>query len=96
MADRRLAALAGIAEIQLTESATDLAQMLVEEGPLPVKAALDALHIAVAVAGGMEYLLTWNFKHLANATMRNQIERKCRSRGFEPPIICTPEELSGE
>ena len=96
MADRRLAVLAGIAEIELTEPATDLARMLVEEGPLPAKAALDALHIAVAVAGGMEYLLTWNFKHLANATMRNQIERKCRSRGFEPPIICTPEELSGE
>ena len=96
MADRRLATLSGIAVIQLTGAATDLADMLIEEGPIPAKAALDALHIAVAVAGGMEFLLTWNFKHLANATMRAQIERKCRSRGFEPPIICTPEELSGE
>ncbi|MDE0457552.1 MAG: type II toxin-antitoxin system VapC family toxin [Chromatiales bacterium] len=96
MANRRLAALAGLTEIELTEPATDLARMLVEEGPLPARAALDALHIAIAVAGGMEYLLTWNFKHLANATIRNQIERKCRSGGFEPPIICTPEELSGE
>lgn len=96
MADRRLAALSGIAEIQLTGAATDLAEMLIEEGPLPAKAALDALHIAVAVAGGMEFLVTWNFRHLANATMRGQIERKCRLRGFEPPIICTPEELSGE
>lgn len=96
MANRRLAALSGIAEIQLTGAATDLAEMLIEEGPLPAKAALDALHIAVAVAGGMEFLVTWNFRHLANATMRGQIERKCRLRGFEPPIICTPEELSGE
>ena len=96
IADRRLATLSGIAVIQLTGAATDLADMLIEEGPIPAKAALDALHIAVAVAGGMEFLLTWNFKHLANATMRAQIERKCRSRGFEPPIICTPEELSGE
>ena len=69
MADRRLATLSGIAVIQLTGAATDLADMLIEEGPIPAKAALDALHIAVAVAGGMEFLLTWNFKHLANATM---------------------------
>jgi len=96
MAAKRLKALEGIAEIELTETTAKLAQVLVSEGPLPRKAALDALHIAVAVGGGVEYLLTWNFKHLANATMRNQIERLCRSRGYEPPIICTPEELLGE
>ena len=89
----RLAALDGLPEIALTEMAAELAEALVKGGPLPEKAALDASHIAVAVSGGMEYLLTWNFKHLANATMRNQIERLCRSRGYEPPIICTPEEL---
>ncbi|MCY4509163.1 MAG: type II toxin-antitoxin system VapC family toxin [Acidobacteria bacterium] len=94
-ADRRLAALAGIAEIQLGDTAADLAEILVQQGPLPANAALDALHIAVAVTGGMEYLLTWNFKHLANATMRGQIERRCRLSGLEPPVICTPEELSG-
>ena len=94
-ADRRLAALAGIAEIQPGDTAADLAEILVQQGPLPANAALDALHIAVAVTGGMEYLLTWNFKHLANATMRGQIERRCRLSGLEPPVICTPEELSG-
>ena len=96
MAARRLEALGGIAEIELTETAAEFAEILVGEGPLPQKAALDALHIAVTVSGGIEYLLTWNFAHLANATIRNQIERKCRSRGYEPPIICTPEELLGE
>ena len=96
MAARRIDALAGIAEIGLSEAAAELATMLVDEGPLPRRAALDALHIAVAVMGGIEYLLTWNFAHLANATIRRQIERKCRSQGFEPPIICTPEELLGE
>lgn len=55
MANRGLAALSGIAEIQLTGAATDRAEMLIEEGPLPAKAALDALHIAVAIAGGMEF-----------------------------------------
>lgn len=96
MATRRLEALTGIAEIELTETAAEFAEILIREGPLPPKAALDALHIAVAVSGGIEYLMTWNFAHLANATIRNQIERKCRSKGYEPPIICTPEELLGE
>ena len=96
MATRRLEAITGIAEIELTETAAEFAEILVSEGPLPQKAALDALHIAVAVSGGIEYLLTWNFAHLANATIRSQIERKCRSMGYEPPIICTPEELLGE
>lgn len=96
MVTRRLEALTGIAEIELTETVAEFAEILIKEGPLPEKAALDALHIAVAVSGGIEYLLTWNFAHLANATIRNQIERKCRSRGYEPPIICTPEELLGE
>lgn len=96
MATRRLNAIAGIAEIELTETAADLAVHLIAEGPLPRRAALDALHIAVAVSGGIEYLLTWNFAHLANATIRSQIERTCRLKGYEPPIICTPEELLGE
>ena len=96
MATRRIETLTGIAEIELTETTAEFAEILIKEGPLPQKAALDALHIAVAVSGGIEYLLTWNFAHLANATIRNQIERKCRSRGYEPPIICTPEELLGE
>ena len=96
MAARRLEVLTGIAEIELTEAVAEFAEILVEEGPLPQKATLDALHIAVAVNGGIEYLLTWNFAHLANATIRNQIERKCRLIGYDPPIICTPEELLGE
>lgn len=96
MAVQRLQVIAGIVEVELTETAAEFAEILVAEGPLPRKAALDALHIAVAVSGGIEYLLTWNFAHLANATMRNQIERKCRAKGYEPPIICTPEELLGE
>ncbi len=96
MATRRLEVLIGITEIELTETVAEFANILVREGPLPQKAVLDALHIAVTVSGGIEYLLTWNFAHLANATIRNQIERKCLSMGYEPPIICTPEELLGE
>lgn len=95
-AARRLDAIEEIPEIALTDAALSFGESLVQDGPLPKKAALDALHIAAAVVGGIEYLLTWNFKHLANATIRRQIEKKCRSSGYEPPAICTPEELMGD
>ena len=61
--------------------------------PLPPKAANDALHIAVAAVNGIEYLVTWNCTHIANATLRPQIEVICRRAGYEPPVICTPREL---
>lgn len=63
------------------------------EGPLPRKATVDALHISIATVHKVEYLLTWNCKHIANAAMRNKIEAVCRSRGCTAPIMCTPEEL---
>ena len=62
---------------------------------LPAQAAQDALHLAVACVHGMQYLLTWNCTHLANARLRSRIERVCRDAGYVPPIICTPEELEG-
>jgi len=96
LAELRLQALEGIALIQLTEDANLLGRELVAKGPLPEKATLDALHIAAAVSGGVDYLLTWNFKHLANASMRSKIESMCRLRGYEPCTICTPEELLEE
>ena len=60
------------------------------------RAEADAMHIAIAAAHGVEYLLTWNCTHIANAQMRPAIERLCREEGFEPPILCTPEELLGD
>jgi hypothetical protein len=54
---------------------------------------IDAYHIAVAAVNGMDYLLTWNCKHIANAVMRPMVEQVCRNHGFEPPTICTPQEL---
>jgi predicted nucleic acid-binding protein len=92
----RLEALNEIQEIEVTETARRLARIFLERGALPEKAAVDAFHIAVAVSGGMEFLLTWNFKHLANAMLRNKVERLCRQHGYEPCIVCTPEELLEE
>lgn len=93
MRARRLRTLRGIPVLPLTDSATRLARELVRQGALPEKATVDAFHIAVAAAHEVTYLLTWNCKHLANATMRGTIEAVCRSEGLNPSVICTPEEL---
>jgi hypothetical protein len=70
-----------------------LAETLAREVPLPAKAITDAVHVAVAATNGMDYLLTWNCRHLANALLRSRIEDVCRQQGYEPPVICTPQEL---
>ena len=89
----RLAALASVTLLDATEQALELATQLLDSGAIPKKAAEDAAHIAIAVTNGVEYLVTWNCRHIANATMRSQIELACRKAGFEPAIICTPDEL---
>ena len=82
--------------LELSPDALALAETLVRDVPLPRTAVEDALHVAIATVHGMDYLLTWNFRHIANAMMRYRIERVCRSLGYEPPIICTPQELLEE
>ena len=90
---RRLKALRDIPALALTEEAVRLAGDLVRYGALPKKATVDAFHIAIAAVHVVDYLLTWNCKHIANATMRVTIEKICRSSGLRPPIICAPGEL---
>jgi predicted nucleic acid-binding protein len=95
-AAERVAALAGIALLEQGAEVGELADALMRGVPLPEKAAADALHIATAAVHGMQYLLTWNCTHIANVALRPQIEAVCRAAGFEPPLICTPEELPTE
>ena len=92
-AQERLDVLATMTMLEIKEEAVELAEELVQTGALPAKAGNDALHIAVAAIHRVPYLLTWNCRHLANATMRAQIESVCASKGFKAPIICTPEEM---
>jgi len=63
---------------------------------MPVRAVNDGFHLAVAGVHGMDYLLTWNFRHLANAELMVAYREIFFLRGYEAPIICTPEELMGE
>jgi hypothetical protein len=92
----RLAVMAGIQLLEQDTAVRDLAEALVRGVPLPAKAAADSLHIATAAVHGMLYLLTWNCTHIANVALRPRIEAVCREAGFEPPLICTPEELQTE
>lgn len=92
----RLKILREIELLDVTEDAILLGERLVTGGGLPAKARVDALHVAMAAVHGMSYLLTWNCKHIANATMRGRIEELCRAAGFEPPVICMPLELAEE
>ena len=94
-AQKRLSILELIPLLELNDDVASLARDLIKEKALPKKAVEDALHIAIAINHGMDYLLTWNCKHIANAERQHAITVTCRKRDFEPPIICTPEELLG-
>ncbi|MCP4353329.1 MAG: type II toxin-antitoxin system VapC family toxin [Desulfobacterales bacterium] len=92
-AKARLAALSQVILLDATDEALLLARKFIQAGAIPEKAAEDAVHIAIAVTNGVEYLVTWNCRHIANAIMRPHIEAVCLDVGYEPTIICTPEEL---
>jgi hypothetical protein len=92
-ARERLRILRPMLVVETTSKAVELAERLLKAGALPSKAADDALHIAIASEKGIPYLLTWNCRHLANATMRPVIDAVCLAAGLKAPIICTPEEL---
>ena len=96
MAEERMKILSGMSELALVPDVYLLAERLIDDGPLPRKAETDALHISAAAVGGMDFLLTWNCKHIANAEMQQAIRKISHGAGFEPPIICTPWELLGE
>ena len=92
----RLDLVATLPRLALTTNVENLARRLVAEGAIPEKAAVDALHIAVATVHAMSDLVTWNCKHIANAELCAEVVRICNNAGYEPPIICTPEELMGD
>ncbi len=60
---------------------------------IPAKAEADAAHIATAAVHGMDFLLTWNCRHIANAAIVEQLRAICEREGFPAPVICTPHEL---
>ncbi len=95
-ATARLAALEGIQLLDVTDTVITFAESLISKRIVPAKAATDALHIGLACVNEMDYLLTWNCAHIANAQCFRAIRAHSEDQGYIAPIICTPEELSGE
>ena len=95
-AARRRAAVQGIDILSAGPAAEALAQEFIRAAAMPVKAAIDAVHVAIAATHGADFLVTWNCAHIANASVREKIEAVCRAAGFRPPVICTPLDLQGE
>ena len=90
-AEKRINALRGINMLQSTQEADKLAKHILEEIDVSSKAANDALHLALATVHKMDYILTWNFRHLLNPHNIRKLMHLCHRMGFESPIICTPE-----
>jgi hypothetical protein len=96
LAAERLRFLHDIPLLRTTEQAHALKLELLRRTQIPAKAENDALHIAIAAVHGMEFLVSWNCKHIANAVTLPLVYEVCRQAGYEPPLVCTPYELLGE
>lgn len=94
-ARRRLAALEGLDVLAVTKEMIDLAEVLIAQRLIPAKAIEDALHIAIATLHHVDFLLTWNCRHIANPLIQEGIAEYFEQLGLFLPIICTPEELLG-
>ena len=95
-ATMRMDAIAECAIIELSDDVAELARRYLAAANIPRKSHIDAFHIAVAVISGMDFLLSWNFHHIANAFIKEKIRRINDALSLVTPEICTPEELVEE
>jgi len=92
-AAERLKVIRDIPLLDESEDAETLAGLLIARLAIPASEPRDALHIATAAVNGVEFIVTWNFKHILNPHLQSKIADACREAGFTPPVICTPEQL---
>jgi hypothetical protein len=95
-AAKRLNVLQDIPLLEFKTEVHTLAGIFIRQKAISEKMEEDVLHIAIATVYGLNYLMTWNCKHIANAEVQKKIEKVCIEKGYEMPTICTPEELMGE
>ncbi|NER21634.1 MAG: type II toxin-antitoxin system VapC family toxin [Symploca sp. SIO1C2] len=95
MAAQRLNLLQSLMLLELTEESFELSQAFLHQSNLPPKASNDALHMALATVYSLDYLLTWNCKHMANAQIQRKLAQISSNLGYALPVICTPYELIG-
>lgn len=96
IASQRIRIIRNLALLDLNQFVLNLAEQFLERSSLPAKADIDAVHIAAATVHGMDYLLTWNCKHIANAQIQRKLAEISLDFGYELPILCTPYELLGD
>ena len=95
MARERIAYISTVRRVPVTAEAYEVGDALMVRGLLPTKARTDALHLGLTTVHGIEFLVTWNCKHLANAVLYKRIAREIEKLGYNAPRVCTPLELSG-
>ena len=93
MANQRQNLLQSLIFLDLTDEAIALAQEFLQQSNLPPKASNDALHMALATVYGLDYLLTWNCKHMANAQIQRKLSQISLELGYILPFVCTPYEF---
>lgn len=93
---RRLSVLKGIQEVPIDDEVKQLALQLIDHAAVPPSAQADAIHISVAAIQNIDYILTWNCRHINNAALKPMIRKVCMDSGYVCPEICTPLELLGE
>lgn len=92
-AKERLELVRNIDLIETSPKAEELAELLVNRLAVPASQPRDALHIAIATVNAVQFIVTWNFKHILNPHLQTKIANACREGGYEPPVICTPQQL---
>ena len=92
----RVEALRSVSLLEVTDEVRRLSKDILDTKLIPAKAQFDAAHIAICSVHQVDYLLTWNCTHIANAMILKDLEQVCLSAGYELPVICTPDELMGE
>lgn len=95
-ASKRLAELRDVSVLAVDDRVIHLGRTLVQRGLIPEKVIEDALHIAIATIQGMDFLLTWNCKHIANGEVIQRLDGFFKDRGLIMPVLCTPEQLMGD
>lgn len=95
-AEKRLSSLRFFPLLDISIEVEKLAELFLLKGLVPRKNLIDAFHISVSAVHRVDYLVTWNCSHIANAEMRAAISFACDEMGFRCPVICTPQELMGE
>ena len=95
-AKERLRAIGDIPSVAIAAEAESLASALLAANAVPANSARDALHIAITATQGIDYLVTWNFRHINNASTRTMVVNVVSNSGLVCPVLCSPEELIGE